>query len=85
MAGELLDDGIIIMVLGMGMVFSFLIILMLAIIASRAVAEKIDAAFSSSKPQKPLTSGKRSVKGSDADTSVAIAVALAYHMKNAHH
>ncbi len=78
MAAELLDDGIIIMVLGMGMVFCFLTILMFVMNLNRIIAEKLEAVFVSSEPAKPKAQ-KRAAKTDDAH--VAIAVALAHHLK----
>ena len=75
---SLLEDGMIILCIGMGVVFSFLIIMVWAMNIMSAVIKKINNIFPEEIPDENKYSKKNKIYS---DSEIALAIALAYSRK----
>ncbi len=75
---SLLEDGMIILCIGMGVVFSFLIIMVWAMNIMSAVIKKINNIFPEEIPDENKYSKKNKISS---DSEIALAIALAYSRK----
>lgn len=75
---SLLEDGMIILFIGMGVVFSFLIIMVWAMNIMSAVIKKINNIFPEEIPDENKYSKKNKISS---DSEIALAIALAYSRK----
>ncbi len=72
---SLLEDGMIILCIGMGVVFSFLVIMVWAMNIMSVVIKKINDIFPEEIPDENKYSKKNKVSS---DSEIALAIALAY-------
>ncbi len=72
---SLLEDGMIILCIGMGVVFSFLVIMVWAMNIMSVVIKKINNIFPEEIPDENKYSKKNKVSS---DSEIALAIALAY-------
>lgn len=80
MSLELLGDGVIISIMGMGVVFLFLIILVFAMMLMAVVMKYLNAKFPEAVPE-TATTKRQSVANDDSAVALAIAAVMSYQNK----
>ncbi len=76
MSLELLEDGVIVSIMGMGMVFGFLIILVLAMNIMAVIMRYLNTKFPEAVPE--MATVKRAAANDDSSVALAIAAVMNY-------